>query len=87
MRIKFNKKFSKQFNKLSKKIQKTFYEKLAIFIQNKQDPILNNHKLKGKLKKYRSINITSDYRAVFQELDNGDFIFFMMIGTHSNLYQ
>ena len=69
------------------KFKKAFHARLAIFMQNKKDPILNNHKLKGKSKGFRSINITGDYRAIFQELDNGDLIFFSMIGTHSELYK
>jgi len=87
MKIKFSKKFSKQFDKLSKKIQKAFETKLNLFIKNKNNPFINNHKLKGKFKGLSSINITGDYRAIFQELKNGEIIFFLMIGIHSKLYQ
>jgi len=87
MKIKFSKKFSKQYDKLSEKIKKVFHDRLVVFMKNKNDPILNNHKLKGTLKGFSSINITGDYRAIFQELENGSLIFFLMIGTHSELYQ
>ena len=87
MRIDYSKKFIKQLKKSSVVIKKKFRERLALFIQNKKDPILNNHKLKGKFKEFRSINITGDYRAIFQEMENGDIVIFLLIGTHSELYE
>lgn len=87
MRIKFSRKFSKQYDKAPQNIQRSFKARLELFEGNKYHPLLNNHALTGKLKACRSINITGDWRAVFEELDNGDVVFFIMIGTHGQLYK
>jgi mRNA-degrading endonuclease YafQ of YafQ-DinJ toxin-antitoxin module len=84
MPIKFHKKFVKRLNKLPNKIQIAFYNKLEIFISNKFDNSLNNHALNNPYKNKRSINVTSDYRAMFEEFE--DKIIFITIGTHSDLY-
>jgi addiction module RelE/StbE family toxin len=85
MKIKFSKNFSKQYHKTPKKVRDQFKNRLKIFKQNKFDPVLNNHKLTGHYMGYRSINITGDYRAVFEE--QGDLIYFTALGTHSQLYK
>ncbi len=86
MQIEYSKKFIKEFKKCPNDIKKSLKEKLNIFIINKYDPILNNHNLSGKLKNYRSININSNWRAVFEELKKGEIVYFITIGTHSQLY-
>jgi mRNA-degrading endonuclease YafQ of YafQ-DinJ toxin-antitoxin module len=70
--------------KLPIKIEDAFNARLAIFLVNKFDPLLNNHELEGEYAGYKSINIMGDYRAIFQ--DFGDDILFITIGTHSELY-
>lgn len=85
MQVKFHKKFVKKLNKLSPKIQNIFYIKLEMFLKNKFDNSLNNHKLKGVYKYKRSIDILGDLRAIFEERDNK--IIFVLIGTHSELYK
>ena len=88
MIIKFSKKFDKSYQKLTIKIQDKFNKRLVIFEKNKLEPILNNHSLSWKLKWCRSINITWDYRAIFEEKDNWEyeFIEFINIWSHSELY-
>ena len=87
MKINYTKKFIKKLNKLPIPIQIKFENKLKLFIKDTFSYKLNNHKLKGKLQGCRSINITGDYRAVYEELKNGQIIFFLMIGTHSEIYE
>lgn len=84
MQIRFHKKFVKRLNNLPIKVKKAFYYKLEIFTLNKFDISLNNHTLNSPFKNKRSINITGDYRAIFEEFE--DKIFFISIGTHSELY-
>ena len=80
--------FSKNFIKLSKKLNKPVREKplirIEMFTINPLDPELNNHPLKGKYKKYRSIDVTGDFRALY--LIQDDHIVFDIVGTHSQLY-
>jgi addiction module RelE/StbE family toxin len=84
MEVGYHRKFIKNFGKLSSEIQEAFYEKLEIFCKDKKSNVLNNHKLHGKLKNLRSINVTGDYRALFKE--NRNEIIFMKVGTHSELF-
>ncbi|MHB8903865.1 MAG: type II toxin-antitoxin system RelE/ParE family toxin [Patescibacteria group bacterium] len=86
MQIEYSKKFVKEFKKCPINIKNSFKARLEIFINNECDPILNNHPLIGKLKNYRSINISSDWRAIFQEIEDDSIIYFVAIGTHSQLY-
>lgn len=86
MLIEYSKKFIKEFKKCPDNIKKAFKIRLQIFINNEHDTILNNHCLTGELKDYRSININGDWRAIFQEIDSGEIIYFVAIGTHSQLY-
>ena len=87
MRITFTKKFDKQLRKSPDNIKKSFHKKLAIFIEDRYYPLLLNHRLAGKLHPYRSINITSDWRAIFRETSDGNGVYFVSFGTHSQFYQ
>lgn len=86
MQIEYSKKFIKEFKKSPEIVKKSLKDKLNIFIVDKYDPRLNNHPLSGKLNRYRSININNDWRAIFEELNKGEIIYFIAIGTHSQLY-
>ena len=84
MRFTSRKKFRRQYEKLPAKIQKKFDERIALFRNDPSDRRLNIHRLHGKKRMFRSINITGDYRAQF--LWEGDVVTFHEIGTHSELY-
>jgi len=85
MEIKYSKRFLKQFKKCPKKIQEAFIKKQNLFIRDTNHPRLRNHSLSGKFKNFYSINITGDWRALYQKDDN-KIIIFVLIGTHSQLY-
>jgi addiction module RelE/StbE family toxin len=85
MRIKFTKAFVKQYKKTPVKIQQKFDIKLDIFIDEEFAPVLNNHQLQGVWSKFRSINISGDWRAIYK-YDSKDCLF-VAIGTHSQLYK
>lgn len=86
MQIEYSKKFIKEFKKCPAGIKTNFKKRLKIFVNNQSHPILNNHPLAGKLKNYRSINITGDWRAIYEEIDGCQIAYFVAIGTHSQLY-
>ena len=77
-------KFSKHLFKLPVKIQKAFWGRIEIFQRDIHHPLLNIHKLDGEYLGFFSINITGDYRAIF-EVEQG-IGFFYKIGTHDELY-
>lgn len=88
MKIDYKKSFSKSYNKLDKSIQFAFDTKLLLFEKDPIHPMLRNHALSGEYLGFRSINITGDVRAIFQELSDNtyEFVEFVDIGTHSQLY-
>ncbi|MFA5232344.1 MAG: type II toxin-antitoxin system mRNA interferase toxin, RelE/StbE family [Candidatus Paceibacterota bacterium] len=86
MKIVFAKRFQKQYRSVSKQIKEDFNGRLGIFMKNKHALVLNNHALKGRLKGYRSINVTGDWRAVFRESKDGNYTIFVLLGKHSDLY-
>lgn len=77
--------FSKKAPKLSPKIKRALAERIELFMENPFSVILNNHALHGVLKKYRSIDITGDYRLIFEQYD-ADTVLLIDIDTHHNLY-
>ncbi len=84
MEIKYKKRFEKAFKKLPPKIKEQFYDRLEVFIANKFDAALNNHSVDKTFPNCRSINVTGDCRAIFEESE--DSVTFYIIGTHSELY-
>ncbi len=85
MEIIFHARFRRKLEKLPVKTQGNFYKRLKIFTLDIRNPILNNHPLKGRYSGYRSINITGDFRAIYEQ--QGDIFLFENIGTHSELYK
>lgn len=57
-----------------------------MFISHNFDSVLNNHALKGLYFGCRSINVTGDWRAVYEEVDSQT-VNFVDLGTHSQLYK
>ena len=86
MQIKYARKFKRQYTKASEKIKKVFKGRRNLFLKNPHASILNNHKLKGEFKGYRSINITGDWRAFYSK-PNKNIVIFEVLGTHSQLYK
>lgn len=85
MKIRFHKKFRKSLKRLPKQVQEKFFERLVLFRQSPFHQILHNHSVEFAYPGCRSINVTGDYRALFEELPE-DIKLFTLIGTHSELY-
>ncbi len=85
MNIRYSRDFKKAIKKLSPKIKQKFEERFRLFVQDPFSELLNNHALEGRFKGNRSINITGDYRAIYEENKEG-VILFRDIGTHAQLY-
>jgi len=77
--------FNKKFVKLSAKLKEDFRNRVALFISDQFNSQLENHTLHGERKGQRSINITGDYRLVFEVL-GPDLVRLLDIDTHHNLY-
>ena len=88
MKIQYDPDFLKTLKKVNIRIRKSLRKRIEIFLKNPSDPELNNHKLKDEYKEYRSIDITADYRAIYEEINKDDepIAYFFLIGTHEQLY-
>lgn len=88
MIVRFTNNFRLQYKNADVRIQNKTDECLRIFKRNPNDLQLKNHKLKREWVGYRSINITSDWRAIFEEFQLADeiVVYFVALGTHKQLY-
>ena len=85
MRVILHKKFEKQYAKLPPAVKQKFKERRNLFISDPANRLLNNHSVDSAYPGWDSINITGDFRALY-ELTNSYCVTFMKIGTHSQLY-
>ena len=85
MEIHLHKTFKKQFKKLSPKIKRNYFERVELFLKDSSHELLCNHSVGYIYPNWRSINITGNYRVLFEPQDD-NVVMFMKIGTHSELY-
>jgi len=69
-------------------IRKSFRIAIGLFSKDPDYLELNNHSLKRAWEGFRSIDVTSDLRAIYQQIDETDetFAYFVDLGTHDQLY-
>ena len=67
------------------KLQAAVAERLRFFMQNPQHPLLHDHALTGKRVGQRSINVTGDWRIVYEPIEP-DITLLVDVDTHHNLY-
>lgn len=87
MEVAYSKNFKKYFAKLQKKVQEQFFQRLSLYLENPQHPLLRVHSLGGEYLGYQSFNVTADVRAIFTIRNNGTVLYVDTIGTHSQLYK
>lgn len=77
----YSAKFLKRAEKLPLEIIDLATEKEKIFEKSPLHPSLRIHPLKGVLRGYWSLNVSKQYRIIFEYKENGDVIF-LSIGKH-----
>ena len=89
MIIRYDPDFLDTLKKAKVNIRKSFKEAMVVFYYNSHDSRLNNHPLKGEWKGSCSIDVTSNWRAIYTEKQEGKDIvaYFVAIGTHEQLYK
>jgi mRNA interferase RelE/StbE len=75
----FSKRFKKEFKKLPQNTQKSFNEKLSLFLQNMLHPSLRVKRIQGTKDRWEG-SVTMKYRFTFELIE--DTIIFRAIGTH-----
>lgn len=88
MKIVYDPAFIKTLKKLNFRIRKSFKERILLFSKDPYNLQLDNHPLRKKYQRYRSIDITADYRAIYKEIHENEEIiaYFTELGTHEQLY-
>ncbi|MCB0176190.1 MAG: type II toxin-antitoxin system mRNA interferase toxin, RelE/StbE family [Anaerolineae bacterium] len=69
----------------SKRLKNDVLEAIETFKQQPESKAINDHQLNRKLYKFRSFSVDDDYRIVY--LEKEDYIVFIDIGTHEQVYQ
>ena len=89
MKVQYDPDFIKKLKRTDVRIRRSFEKRLTIFLKNPLNPQLNNHMLREEYSGLRSIDITADYRAVYEEIKVGDeeIAYFTILGTHKELYR
>lgn len=86
--VKYTRRFDKQRKALPLEVKIAFLAARELFLENPNHPSLRNHGLKERFVSFRSIDITDDYRAIYNIRNDGgqEIITFYLIGTHEELY-
>ncbi len=81
--------FNKQLKTAPLDIKIAFKESRELFLDNLNHPNLRNHALRERYAGYRSIDVTSDWRALFKikTSKTQTVITFYILGTHAQLYE
>lgn len=87
MKIFFHRTFVKKFLRLDPRLQARFRRRRDLLLKDPTHSLLRNHPLSGKRTGQWSINVTSDWRALYISGANQDEVIFIDIDTHSNLYK
>lgn len=89
MIVRFTNDFFLQYKKADVRIRNKTDNCLRIFRKNPNDLRLKNHKLKREWIGHRSIDIASDWRAIYKEVTLSDaiIVYFVALGTHKQLYK
>ena len=86
MNVVLHRRFEKMASKLTPKVKQKMVERITLFSGDPLNSILRNHALHTPYQGSYSINITGDYRAVYELIDDQTALF-THIGTHSQLYK
>jgi len=86
MEIVFSRSFRKALAKLSKRQQDLVEAAVTCFGENRADPALRDHALKGRLQGLRAFSAAWNLRVIYRE--EGGFITIILVdvGTHSQVY-
>lgn len=85
MRIVPTKKYMRQAGHMPSVLYKKLQERITLFAEQPFHPLLDNHPMSGSRRGYRSINITGDWRVVYEQI-GADIARLVEVGTHHNLY-
>ena len=80
----FKKSYKKRISNNPKLVLKTA-QRLKLFQENSDEPILRDHQLKGSKNNLRAFSISGDIRIVYMKISE-EHIILLDIGTHNQVY-
>lgn len=88
MRVRLAPKLVTKLKKQDVRLRNSFKTAINLFSKDPYDPQLDNHELQREWEGFRSIDITSDWRAIYEYRQVGEEIvaYFVALGTHDELY-
>jgi addiction module RelE/StbE family toxin len=86
MNVIFSKSFRKALARLRPREVSSVEEAVTLYKNNRTDPSLHDHALKGKMKSLRAFSAGHDLRVIYRE--EGGFITIILLdaGTHNQVY-
>lgn len=69
----------------NKNLVQRYLDRLDLFLKDRNNLLLKDHKLSGRLRESRSFSITGNIRVIYRELSENHFEF-LDIGTHAQVY-
>ena len=88
MEIRLSNRFKKHSRKTNDKIRKSLTQRLKLFEQNPNHPLLRNHALTGKFKNFRVLILQVIGELYIASTRKRKIIVvFELLGTHSQLYR
>lgn len=89
MIVQYDPDFLDKLKSVNVRIRKSFNQKIELFKKDPYNLQLDNHELQREYEGYRSIDITSDYRALYEEAQSGNetIAYFSLLGTHKELFK
>lgn len=86
MKIRHSKTFLKALARLQSRQVDAVEDAVRAFKENRHDPALHDHALKGKMKNLRAFSAGFDLRVIYRE--EGGFITVILLdaGTHNQVY-
>ncbi len=91
MKVSFSSEFVKHFDKRIKsnpKFLNQFNRKYKLFVNDRCNPLLGDHALKGTKEGYRAFSITGDIRVIYKVIEAKKMeLRFYDIGTHNQVYK
>ena len=86
MRVESSKQFHKAYVRLSLVQREAVDKALLLYQQNRHDPLLRDHPLKGKMKGLRAFSAGWDLRIIYREEGGFITIFLIDTGSHNQVY-
>ncbi len=89
MSIEYHGRFLKHFKKRiqpNSTLVKRFRERLNLFMEDRFNPILQDHSLEGSKSTFHAFSITGDIRVIYKIKEDDEVIQLIDIGTHNQVY-